>query len=124
VASAAVWLQDIGLAHFSVEDMSIGGALLRDAPEVAIGRMLRMFLMLEGAQPLVLDAEVVRWTADDGKGATLAVAFRNLDGEQEDRIQDALLKALEALNGPKSGIRGPIVDNQDGAALGRRERTR
>jgi len=78
-----------------------------------------MSLTLEATEPLVIDAEVARWTADDGSGATLAVAFRDLDVQQEDLIQDALLKALEALNDPMSGVRGPIVEGQNVIAFRR-----
>jgi len=69
--------------------------------------------MLEGDDPLVIDAELARWNPDDESGGTLAVAFRDLSAHQEDLIQDALLKALETLNGPTSGVRGPAAGKHD-----------
>src|SRR6266481_5794442 len=96
VARAVVWLPDVGLVHCSVEDLSIGGALLRGPPEVALGLRTRLSLLFEGDEPLVIEAELVRWSRDEGSSGTLAVAFHDLSAGQEDLIQDVLLKALEA----------------------------
>ncbi len=113
-AKARVWLPHFGPVDFRVEDLSVGGALLRGVPAGATERRVRMSLLVEGADPLTIDAEAVRWMPDVGDGATLAVAFRNLNVEQEDRIQEALLQGLEALNVPESGVRAiaatPDVD--------------
>src|SRR5262245_478376 len=104
IGRAVVWVPDKGIAYCRVEDLSIGGALLRGAPDIAIGQRTRISLMFEDAEPLVINVEPVRWTPDEGEGATLAVAFHDLSAHQEDLIQDALLKALEALNGAASGV--------------------
>src|SRR5262245_49604230 len=104
VATAIVRLPEVGLVRCKVEDLSIGGALLRGVPEVALGLRSRLSLLFEGAEPLLIDAELVRWNRDDESRGTLAVAFHDLSARQEDRIQDALLKALEKLNGPASGV--------------------
>jgi hypothetical protein len=105
VATAVLWLPDVGLLRCKVEDLSIGGALLRCAPEVALGLRTRLSLLFDGADPLLIEAELVRWNRDEESSGTLAVVFHNLSARQEDAIQDALLKALETLNGPASGVR-------------------
>jgi hypothetical protein len=123
VAEAVVWT-NVGLARCRVEDLSIGGALLRGSPPAAIGQKIRVSLIFERGEPLAIDAEPVRWNPDDGFGATLAVAFNDLSAHQEDVIQDALLTALEALNGPSSGVRGPAANEPDAVAPRRLRRKR
>jgi hypothetical protein len=85
---------------------------------------MQLSLLFERGEPLAIDAEPVRRNPDDGFGATLAVAFDDLSAQQEDVIQDALLNALEALNGPSSGVRGPAANARESAAPRRVQRKR
>ena len=83
-----------------------------------------MVLILEEGEPFVIDVELIRWGCDEGSSGTLAVAFRDLSAHQEDLIQDALLKAIETLNGPRSGVRGPAADEEPPEAARNLRRTR
>jgi hypothetical protein len=94
-----------GAAEYAVEDLSVGGALLRGGTPFAVGRTICLILRLGEGGPLVIEALVVRQVSEKEFGPALAVAFRNLTADQEDAIQDAMLNALETLNAPSSAVR-------------------
>ena len=111
VVATAVVLTDGSLpVHYPVDDLSVGGALLRGAPPLSTRSAIRLALYLGGNEPLLIDAEPVRHKRRAGTGSALAVAFRSLTPVEEDVIQDAILRALEGLNGPTSGVHAVDVD--------------
>jgi len=106
VASAVVLMPGSNNpVRYVVEDLSVGGALLREGPPLQSRGVMRVVLYLKGSAPLVVDAETVRQEQDGASSSGTAIAFRRLTAVQEDIIQDAILNALEALNGPDSGVR-------------------
>ena len=112
VAASAVVLMpgSSSPVRYVVDDLSVGGALLRDGPPLMTGDVIRMALHLRCSAPLLLDAELVRRKPNSGLGSGYAVAFRQLTAAQEDVIQDAILNALEELNAPDSGVRRRVDD--------------
>ena len=101
-----------GRAHrYVVEDLSVGGGLLRGAPPLAVGQVIRVCLRQGQDDSLVVEALTVRQIAEDGAVPAMAIAFRNLTANQEDEIQDAILNALEALNPPRSAVRQRAADD-------------
>jgi len=97
---------------YVVEDLSVGGALLRDGPLLRRRCVIRVVLYLKGSAPFSVDAEVVRQDSEGTLASGAAIAFRHLTAAQEDAIQDAILNALEALNGPDSGVRTRAGDGE------------
>jgi hypothetical protein len=95
----------------------VSGAVLRGGSVAPEGPVIRMTLHLQGSASIVVDADLVRHIQQDEFGLALAVAFRGLTARQEDVIQDAILKAVEALNGPKSAVRPQFADD-DAADVG------
>ncbi len=91
--------------RYVVRDLSVGGALLQGGPPLSTADVIQMVLYLEGSDPLVIDARLAPRKARDGSDRGFAVAFQNLNAVQEDVIQDAILSALELLNGPDSRVR-------------------
>jgi len=88
--------------EYAVEDLSVGGTLLRGGSLVPVGKTTRLALHFTNGEPLVADALVVRHTDHGPFGPALAVRFRGLAARQEDAIQDVMLNALETLNAPNS----------------------
>jgi hypothetical protein len=113
-ATAVVVMPGAGPVRYAVDDLSVGGALLRDGPPLMTGDVIRMALYLRSRAPLLVDAELVRRKPHDASGSGYAVAFRDLTATQEDVIQDAILNELEALNAPDSEVRRRVSDD-DGA---------
>jgi hypothetical protein len=111
-ASAIVLMPDCSSpVRYMVEDLSVGGALLRGGRPLRTGNVIRLALYLNGNAPLVVDADVVRQEPLGASGSGAAVVFRDLTAAQEDAIQDAILFALETLNGPDSGVRRRVRDD-------------
>ena len=111
-ATAVVLMPDSSSAHYMIDDLSVGGALLRDGPPLMTGDVIRMALYLRCSAPLLVDAELVRRKPGNTSGSGTAIAFRHLTAAQEDLIQDAILDGLEALNGPDSGVRRRVGDDE------------
>src|SRR5260370_36276812 len=107
VAASAVVLMpgSSSPVRYAVDDLSVGGALLRGGPPLMTGDVIRMALYLRCSAPLLVDAELVRRKPQSATGAGSAVAFRYLRAVQEDVLQDAIPNALEALDRPDSGVR-------------------
>src|SRR5262245_22625569 len=99
VATAVVLMPAIGgPVRYVVEDLSVGGALLRGSPPLRTQGVVRVVLYLRGCEPLLVDAEPVRQKRVGTSSSGIAIAFRHLTTTQEDVIQDAILNALETLN--------------------------
>jgi hypothetical protein len=119
-ANAVMCIPDGRAIAYAVEDLSVGGALLRGQP-IEPGQMVRVALELESGASVVVSAELVRHGRRDAFGPTLAVAFRDLNEGQEGFLENAVLTALEALNGPKSAVRGaPAPEEGAGSVTGAR----
>jgi hypothetical protein len=112
VATAVILTDGSRPVHYPVDDLSVGGALLRGGPRLTTRSEIRLALYLGGNEPLIIDAEPVRHKRRARPGSALAVAFRSLTPVEEDVIQDAILKALEGLNGPSSGVHAVDVDEE------------
>jgi PilZ domain len=109
-ATAVVLTEGSRPVHYEVDDLSVGGALLRGGPRPRTRDAIRLALYIGGNEPLVIDADLVRQKTRAGSGSAFAVTFRDLTPVEEDVIQDAILRALEGFNGPSSGVRGVDVD--------------
>lgn len=94
-ATAVVLAENRYAGAFVVEDLSAGGALLIGDPRLDLGEYVNILLQLEGKRPLHLWAEVVRHQVREAGEHLFAVAFRNMRATEEDRIQGAVLSALE-----------------------------
>ena len=93
-AIAVVWIGDRGPLRYSVEDLSAGGALLVAGPKLRVGEELRVNLHIVGQPAIELQARVVRHA--DTQAPALGIAFLQLSAADEDTIQQAVLRALEA----------------------------
>src|SRR5713101_1802511 len=85
VAASAVVLMpgSSSPVRYAVDDLSVGGALLRDGPPIMTGDVIRMALYLRCSAPLLVDAELVRRKPHSGSGSGCAVVFRHLTAVQE-----------------------------------------
>jgi CheY-like chemotaxis protein len=95
VATAVVFSSGQMHGSFLVQDLSVGGACLMGHFSTPPGRRLTMMLQFPGKPAFTVAAVVVR---HDDLGPTrerTAVRFVELDAEQEDTIQEALVAALE-----------------------------
>jgi CheY-like chemotaxis protein len=95
VATAVVFSAGQMHGNFLVQDLSVGGACLMGHFTTPPGRRLTVMLQFPGRQAFSVTAKVVR---HDNLGPTrerTAVRFVELDAEQEDLIQEALVATLE-----------------------------
>lgn len=80
----------------TVENLSAGGALLEARSPIAVGTAIDIRLRLSCHRTLQLQGEVIRLQAFSGPTAhRLAIAFRDVDPDVEDAIQEAVLCGLE-----------------------------
>jgi hypothetical protein len=84
-------------ARGSIENLSLGGALLRLREPTPIDRQQGMAidLRLSSATRITVAAETVRIERRDD-GARVAVRFRRLTADHEDAIEDAIANAIAA----------------------------
>jgi c-di-GMP-binding flagellar brake protein YcgR len=93
-----------------VENLSAGGALLVADPDgIRPGRIV-LVLELPQRRPVRILAEVTRRDRTPEGQPCVALAFRNLRPEIEDRIQQAVLAALERQRRAARGPDDAIVD--------------
>jgi CheY-like chemotaxis protein len=95
VATAVVFSSGQLHGNFLVQDLSVGGACLMGHFTTPPGRHLTLMLQFPGKPAFSVSAAVVR---HDNLGPTrqrTAVRFVQLDAEQEDAIQEALVATLE-----------------------------
>ena len=98
VASCEVFSSVRHFGTYLVNDISAGGAcLVGDAP-LPVGEDVRLLLQLEGRAPIGIDGRVVRQDSPEGGDRIFAVSFTDLDGEEEDAIQQALVVELERVH--------------------------
>jgi len=77
---------------YIVENLSAGGALLRQGPLPAVGRDLKLLLPLRG-RDLVLHARVTRVDREAAGSARAAVCLRGVPTFVQDLIQNHVLQA-------------------------------
>jgi CheY-like chemotaxis protein len=82
--------------RYLLSNLSVGGALLTGGPLLPVGASVRAELEIAGGPRLSTLGEVVRRDAPDTPEGWLALAFRGLAPSDEDAIQDAVLRGLEA----------------------------
>ena len=77
---------------YLAENLSAGGALLRQGPPLPVGRDLKLMLPLRG-RDLVLHARVARAEKDAEGRVWAAVSFRGVPTFVQDLIQNYVLRA-------------------------------
>ena len=82
------------VGRYAVQNLSAGDALLTGAHDVSRAAPLTLHLEIPDDGTVALDAQVLR-AASVGGLVALAVAFERVDPSTEDRIQDAVLRALD-----------------------------
>lgn len=82
------------VGRYTVQNLSAGGALLTGAKDVIKASPCRLLLELPSGESLTVGAHVRR-RAVAGDVVALAVGFRHLSPQSEDRIQDAVLQLLD-----------------------------
>lgn len=92
--TAVVFMRDVAVGRFIVQNLSAGGALLTGRRDVPLDERVRVMLPLPGRDPLVVEGRVSR-KADAGNDiVALAVQFRHGNPRTEDEIQEALAGEL------------------------------
>jgi CheY-like chemotaxis protein len=93
-ATISVYVEGRRVGDYLAQNISSGGALLANGPELDPGRNVQTIVRLHGACTLHLDATTVRAASGkhDGK---IAITFRAMEADREDAIHAALLQALE-----------------------------
>jgi len=91
-----------GIARCEVENLSVGGVLVRaslEAPSVLVtGTPVIVELYLAGTAAWVEQPGWVRWR---DRGGVLAIAFEDVSAELEDEVEDEVLLELEAARSPR-----------------------
>src|SRR4051812_42073320 len=95
VATAVVFSSGQLHGNFLVQDLSVGGACLMGHFTSPPGKRLNLMLQFPGKPPFSVAAVVVRHDQLGPTRARTAVRFVELDAEQEDTIQEALVATLE-----------------------------
>jgi c-di-GMP-binding flagellar brake protein YcgR len=96
IAASAIVLAGSKFAGtFVVENLSAGGALLVGDPIVGIGQRIKVILTLITKPPVSLVAQLLRTEVRDTGEKVFVVEFRNVPAATQDRIQRAVLAALE-----------------------------
>lgn len=116
---ALLWHEDRITGRYSLSDLSMGGCLLRDGPECALGEEYGLVLDLDDQSGIHLPAKVVRQRSTELGGRELGLAFLAHGTKFEDRIQDLVMQILER-DQPMSPGRVLVVDAEGGR---RRETT-
>lgn len=76
---------------YKLADISLGGCRLEDGPPPAFGQRFDASLRIDGAEPIELQAVVVRRE----RGGPAALRFERVDPSVEDEIHDNLVSQLE-----------------------------
>ena len=92
--TAVVFMRDVAVGRFVVQNLSAGGVLLTGRRDVPLDERVRVMLPLPGRDPLVVEGRVAR-RADAGNDiVALAVQFRHRNTRTEDEIHEALAGEL------------------------------
>lgn len=93
------------VAHYPVEDLSIGGALLGGEPAVPVGTPVELCLALPGQAELVVDGFVLRVIGE--RSPRFAVVFDALSPDDEDLLEETISLEYERAHNPVTLIAGP-----------------
>ena len=92
---AVVFRHGDPIGNYSVQNLSAGGALMTGERDVRRGHLVHVFMNLENANaPLSLTASVQQVRKAEHNDVGLAMVFRALSADDEDRIHDSLLRTL------------------------------
>lgn len=82
---------------YRLHDLSIGGCMVSDGPDCALGESVAVTLRLEGEADLALPAKVVRLVRQEPivAGVRVGLCFTDHDPLFEDRIQDLVMRSIE-----------------------------
>ena len=92
--TAVVFMRDVAVGRFIVQNLSAGGALLTGRRDVPLDERVRVMLPLPGRDPLVVDGRVARRADAGNEIVALAVQFRHKSPRTEDEIHEALASEL------------------------------
>jgi len=82
------------VGQYALENLSAGGVMVSGEGQLRPGHLVHLLIDLAtGDQTMSLTGSVRR-VRDGGNGAAVAIAFPSLSADQEDAIQDAMLRAL------------------------------
>jgi hypothetical protein len=98
VATCEVFSAARHFGTYQINDVSAGGASLVGEAPLPIGEEVRVLLQLEGRAPIAVDGRVVRRASAEGDPRIFAVAFGDLEGEEEDALHQALVAELERVH--------------------------
>ncbi len=105
--SALISQRGDSLGRYALESLSARGARIQASSGLRPGHLVHLLVELQnGEPPLSLTGSLQQVRGDDGENSVV-VQFRVLSADQEDAIQDALLRALLRRGAP--GARLPFL---------------
>jgi CheY-like chemotaxis protein len=108
------------LGTYLVHDVSRGGALVHDGPELEVGEEVRVMLHLPGQQGISTNARVVRQATSRSGGPAYGLAFQYRSAGKDTEIKEAIANALLAVRARQGRVALVIDgDNNARAALAR-----
>ena len=91
---AVVFRRGDPVGRYDIANLSAGGVWVTGARDLKRGHLVHLYMDLQGAkEPMSFTASVNR-VRDADQRVGLAMTFRNLSADDEDRIHDALLRTL------------------------------
>ena len=92
---AVVFRHGDPIGDYDIRNLSAGGALVTGKQDVRPGHLVHVCMNLEnGEAPMSLTASVHRVRESEQQDVGLALVFRSLSADDEDRIHDSLLRVL------------------------------
>lgn len=82
------------VGRYALHDLCAGGALITGERDLGRGHLVHLLFALDGAEPPMSISASVHEVRDAAKGIGLALTFPSLSPDQEDQIQDAVLRSL------------------------------
>lgn len=87
-------------SRYVVDNLSVGGALIRGPGNLAAGEPIRLLMELPGSAPFGVDARVVRAEHESSGECSAGVSFDHRDEGASDLIHDVVMDALTETSGP------------------------
>jgi ActR/RegA family two-component response regulator len=97
LATAVVFSPDRLHGTYVVQNMSAGGAFLIGGASLTVGASVTVLVQLQQKCLGTMAARVVRRCATTSAGASFAIAFMDLNADEEDAIQQALMGEIEKM---------------------------
>jgi hypothetical protein len=95
------------VGQYTLENLSAGGAMISGEGAPRPGHLVHVLIDLAAGDETMSLTGSVRRVRDDGNGAGVALAFPSLSADQQDAIQDAVLRALLRRNA--GALRLPLL---------------